>query len=80
MKVFLAKLGAILLIGSFAFAGIASATVRVKGYVRKTPTYHYVAPHYRTSPNHTKIDNWSTKGNVNPYTGKAGTKSPFKLK
>jgi len=34
----------------------------------------YVQPHYRSSPNNTKSDNWSTYGNVNPYTGKVGTK------
>ena len=31
-------------------------------------------PYYRTRPNETVNDNYSTKGNVNPYTGKAGTK------
>jgi hypothetical protein len=36
----------------------------------------YVAPHRATNPNGTKIDNWSTKGNVNPYTGQPGTKNP----
>lgn len=46
----------------------------VKGYVKKNGKY--VAPHDRTAPNGTKADNWSTKGNVNPETGKAGTKSP----
>jgi hypothetical protein len=35
-----------------------------------------VGSHRATNPNHTKRDNWSTKGNVNPYTGKAGTKNP----
>jgi hypothetical protein len=49
-------------------------TVSVRGYVTKNGTY--VAPHYRTAPNDTKLDNWSTKGNVNPYTGKEGTKDP----
>lgn len=46
--------------------------VHVHGYTRKDGTY--VAPHDRTAPNHTKNDNWSTKGNVNPETGKPGTK------
>ena len=46
--------------------------VHVKGYYRSNGTY--VAPHYRSSPNNTKSDNWSTYGNVNPYTGKEGTK------
>lgn len=49
------------------------ADVSVRGYYRKDGTY--VRPHKRSSPNSTKSDNWSTKGNVNPYTGKAGTKS-----
>lgn len=48
--------------------------VHVRGYTRKDGTY--VAPHYRSAPNGTSSDNWSTKGNVNPYTGEAGTKAP----
>jgi hypothetical protein len=44
----------------------------VRGYVRSNGTY--VAPHHATNPNGTRTDNWSTKGNINPYTGKAGTK------
>jgi len=46
----------------------------VRGYTKKDGTY--VAPHRRTNPNSGKTDNWSTKGNVNPYTGKRGTKEP----
>jgi hypothetical protein len=44
----------------------------VSGHVTKNGTY--VAPHHATNPNSTKSDNWSHKGNVNPYTGKEGTK------
>ncbi len=43
------------------------------GYTKSNGTY--VAPSHATNPNSAKADNWSTKGNVNPYTGKAGTKS-----
>lgn len=54
------------------------------------PSSHYVAPtvrrdgsyvggHYQSNPNDTKLDNWSTKGNYNPYTGKPGTKDPYKF-
>lgn len=57
----------------FALTVGLSAAVSVKGYYRKDGTY--VAPHYRSSPNGTKADNYSTKGNVNPYTNKEGTKS-----
>ena len=34
----------------------------------------YVKPHRQTNPDKTQRNNWSTKGNVNPYTGKKGTK------
>ena len=49
--------------------------VYVRGYYRSDGTY--VQPHYRSSPNNTTLDNWSTKGNVNPYTGKLGTRDPY---
>lgn len=51
-----------------------TAQVHVKGYWRKNGTY--VAPHYRSSPNGNPYDNYSTRGNYNPYTGKRGTESP----
>lgn len=51
-----------------------SASIHVRGYTKKSGKI--VSPHRRTNPNRTKRDNWSTKGNVNPYTGKEGTKSP----
>lgn len=54
-----------------AISAIASAQVSVSGYIKKDGTY--VAPHYRTAPNNTLSDNYSTKGNINPYTGEAGT-------
>ncbi len=31
----------------------------------------------RSAPDGNKSNNWSTKGNYNPYTGKAGTKNPY---
>ena len=49
--------------------------VYVRGYFKSDGTY--VQPHYRSSPNSTRLDNWSTKGNVNPYTGKLGTRDPY---
>lgn len=44
----------------------------VRGYTTKNGTY--VAPHYQTNPDGTRNDNYSTRGNVNPHTGEAGTK------
>jgi uncharacterized protein YgiM (DUF1202 family) len=48
--------------------------VKVKGYYKIDGTY--VQPHYRTAPNSTIRDNFSTKGNVNPYTGESGYVNP----
>ena len=55
-------------------SAITLADVHVRGYYRSNGTY--VQPHYRSSPNGTVLDNYSTKGNVNPYTGKEGTVNP----
>lgn len=50
---------------------LSFAQVSVRGYYRSNGTY--VQPHQRTVPNYTRNDNYSTVGNTNPYTGKAGT-------
>lgn len=47
----------------------------VRGYYRKDGTY--VAPHHRSAPNSTKLDNYETQGNYNPYTLEEGTRSPY---
>lgn len=44
----------------------------VSGYTRSNGTY--VRPSHATNPDSTRNNNYSTKGNVNPYTGKSGTK------
>lgn len=74
----------LLIFASESFAGSkggyrpssGSKSTYVKGYSKKDGTY--VQPHYKTKPNTTKLDNYGTKGNTNPYTGKEGTKDPFK--
>lgn len=60
----------------FAASAMAQSHYR-QGYVRKDGTY--VQPTMQTNPNDTKLDNYSTKGNVNPYNGKAGTVDPYKV-
>lgn len=65
------------LFGSIAANNTAEAASRVKGYY-KPSTGRYVMPHYKSSPNKSKFDNYSTKGNYNPYTGKKGYKSPYR--
>ncbi|PVZ52204.1 hypothetical protein C9422_31525 [Pseudomonas sp. B1(2018)] len=44
----------------------------ISGYTRSNGTY--VRPSHATNPDSTKNNNYSTKGNLNPYTGKYGTK------
>ncbi|CAM3269718.1 hypothetical protein SPAN111604_14090 [Sphingomonas antarctica] len=70
-------------LGKFAFAALcllivapalAQSSHAVRGYTRRDGTY--VAPHQQTNPNSTRLDNWSTRGNVNPYTGQIGTRDP----
>ncbi|MFZ4799845.1 MAG: hypothetical protein ACOYMA_20300 [Bacteroidia bacterium] len=48
--------------------------VHVESY--KKENYTEVKEHNRTAPNKTDKDNWSTKPNINPETGKKGTKNP----
>ena len=60
---------AFLFVTTFTFA----QDVYVQGYTRSNGTY--VQGYYRTTPNYTRNDNYSTIGNVNPYTGTYGTKS-----
>lgn len=55
--------------------GMALADTYVNGYTRRDGTY--VQPHWRSSPNGTTLDNWSTRGNMNPYTGRMGTRDPY---
>lgn len=53
----------------------SGGSASVRGYTTKSGKT--VAPYQRTTPNGSKQDNWSAKGNVNPYTGKSGTKNPY---
>jgi hypothetical protein len=46
----------------------------VQGYTTTGGTY--VPPHQQTNPNSTQTDNYGTRGNVNPYTGTGGTRTP----
>jgi len=73
MRKFILLITSIILLASPA---LAAKTVTVKPYITKQGVYK--PPSYRTAPNATKIDNFSSKGNINPYTGKTGTVDAFK--
>jgi len=49
----------------------AAGSHTVRPHMTKRGTY--VQQHRQTNPDHSKANNWSTKGNVNPYTGKQGS-------
>ncbi len=56
------------------FAQVNSNKVWVKSYYKSDGTY--VSGHYRTAPNKTNKDNYTTKPNYNPHTGTKGTVKP----
>ncbi|HEY3875876.1 MAG TPA: hypothetical protein VGM92_10390 [Candidatus Kapabacteria bacterium] len=73
MKKHIALIGLLLVLsGSNALA----QHTHVHGYYRRS-TGTYVLPHYRTAPDHSRLNNWSTKGNYNPFTGKGGSEEPL---
>ncbi|MBQ4471619.1 MAG: hypothetical protein II942_00010 [Alphaproteobacteria bacterium] len=47
----------------------------VRGHYRSNGTW--VDGYNRSNRNGTKLDNYSTQGNYNPYTGKKGTHSAW---
>jgi hypothetical protein len=63
-------LASLIFISLFLFVVDTLAYVRVKPYFRRNGTY--VQPHFRSNPNSFKYDNWSFRGNVNPFSGRRG--------
>lgn len=61
----------VILVLASVFSVSASADKLVKGHIKQDGTY--VAPYVRSSPNNVQYDNYSTKGNTNPYTGERGS-------
>ena len=61
---------------ALALIALSTAAIadQVQGYVRSDGTY--VQSYNRSSPNSTTSDNYSTRGNTNPYTGSQGTQNP----
>jgi len=69
-----------ILVAAFAAMTVAVSTaqlgdyVYVRGYYRWDGTY--VRPHYRTQPDGIFWNNWSSWGNINPFTGERGYRLP----
>lgn len=63
------------LVGIVLFAAAFGASAEwVNGYIKADGTY--VPGYHRSTPNATTLDNYSTKGNTNPYTGQPGYATP----
>jgi hypothetical protein len=45
-------------------------------YIRRDGTY--VGPYHHTMPDSNPFNNYSTRGNTNPYTGAPGTVDPYR--
>lgn len=63
------------LIAALLAPSAAEAGEYVRGYIRRDGTS--VQPHYRSSPDGSRWNNYSTDGNVNPYTGESGSVNPY---
>jgi hypothetical protein len=57
---------------AFSASAFGKGSHAVRGYTKKDGSY--VAPHRATDRDSSKSNNWSQKGNTNPYTGKEGSK------
>ena len=74
MKITIAILSALTISAGSSATALAQGSNYVAPYTQRDGTY--VAPHYRTNPDSTTRNNWTTQPNVNPYTGTPGTRSP----
>lgn len=54
-------------------AGIGYADQNVRGYYKSNGTY--VQPYVRSTPDSSYNNNYSVRGNTNPYTGEQGSSS-----
>ena len=66
------KLAFALSFSLIGFLGYSQTSTYVNPYVKKNGTV--IEGYNKTLPNNTNINNYSTQGNTNPYTGSQGTK------
>jgi hypothetical protein len=60
-------------------AGVVEASAQGIDYVRPSIRRDGTVTdgHFRTSPNSTRLDNFSTRGNQNPFTGQRGSRPAY---
>lgn len=66
---------AVMLAAGLAVSAFAQSSNYVRPHVNKNGTY--VEGHMRTNPDSSRTNNYGSQGNVNPYTGQAGTVNPY---
>jgi len=74
--------GNMLILENFPLSGVISVYydlngtpyLYIDGYTKKDGTY--IKGYYRSLPDKNKLNNWSSKGNINPFTGKKGYEKP----
>ena len=64
----------VMLLGLLPLQAEAQSNHRVRGYVTRGGVY--VQRHRATNPDRSRLNNYSSRGNYNPYTGKVGTRYP----
>ena len=64
-------LGLVSAVAGLGVVGETQADQFVRGHYQSNG--YYVQPHFRSSPDHSVYNNYSTFPNVNPYTGRIGT-------
>lgn len=65
----------IVCIAALIAAPVMAGDNYVRPHVRSDGTY--VEGHYRSNPDSSRLNNYGTQGNYNPYTGQTGTQSPY---
>jgi hypothetical protein len=68
------KIAVLVLLAIATTSAFPKSSHGVRGYTKKDGTR--VQPHRATNPDKSKANNYSSKGNTNPNTGKEGTKDP----
>lgn len=58
-----------------ASSGALAQSHYVRPHVTRDGTF--VQGHMQTNPDSSRLNNWSSQGNVNPYTGQMGTVNPY---
>jgi hypothetical protein len=58
-----------------AMPPVSYAQIHYGGYTNQYGTY--VQPHYQRAPDTNRFNNYSSRGNINPYSGQPGAVNPY---